>query len=250
MSVAVRVEALKLRHSPVGVIATSAIVGGTIALLAGITAALASGNPELIAKAGPAATRDWAGLLSSAAQITGAGGLLGFGVVLAWMFAREFTDGTISALFALPVGRGRIAVAKLVVYALWATAVSTALAGGLLVLGLALGYGVPDAEAWTGLGRQLGLGLLTAAIATPIAWVATLTRSMLSGVGTAIGLVVLAQVGALAGAGGWMPLAAPALWAMSGGGAVTTGQLALAVALALVFAGLTRASWTRLQMDR
>ncbi|MDN5789476.1 MAG: hypothetical protein L0H25_01225 [Micrococcales bacterium] len=79
----VRVEALKLRRSPVGTIATVALVGGTLALLAGTTAALAGGNPELRAKLGPAATRDWTGLLSSASQITAVGGLLGFGVVLA-----------------------------------------------------------------------------------------------------------------------------------------------------------------------
>ncbi|MGV8977841.1 MAG: ABC transporter permease [Cellulomonas sp.] len=250
MRAAITVEALKLRRSLVGIIATIAVVGGTIALLVGITAALASGNSQLIAKAGPGATPDWSGMLSSAAQITAAGGLLGFGVVLAWLFAREFTDGTITGLFALPVGRGRIATAKLVVYAMWVVVVSITLTGCLLVLGLILGYGVPNSAAWQGLGRQLVLVVLTGAVATPTAWVATVTRSMLAGVGATIGLVVVAQVGALTGAGGWMPLAAPALWAIGRGAGVTIGQLMLSVVLALVFAALTRSSWDRLQMNR
>ena len=153
MRTAIAVEALKLRRSLVGIIATIAIVGGTIALLAGITAALASGNAQMLAKAGPGATRDWTGLLSSATQITAAGGLLGFGVVLAWLFAREFTDGTITGLFALPVGRGRIAIAKLIVYAMWVITVRITLAGCLVVLLLILGHGVPTAHAGGGRGR-------------------------------------------------------------------------------------------------
>lgn len=244
------VEALKLRRSPVGVVATVAIVGGTIALLAAVTAALAGGNRKMIAKAGPDATLDWAGLLSSAHQITSAAGLLGFGVVLAWLFAREFTDDTITGLFALPVGRGRIATAKLVVYALWVIGVSIALTGCLFALGLVLGYGIPDAVAGAGLGRQLGLAVLTGAVAMPTAWVATVTRSLLAGVGCAIGLVVTAQVGALAGLGGWMPLAAPALWAMARGDGVTLAQLTLSPVLALAFAVLTRTTWDRLQLNR
>lgn len=250
MKTAVSVEALKLRRSLVGVVATIAIVGGTIALLVGITAAVASGNPEMIAKAGPGATLDWTGLLSSATQITAAGGLLGFGVLLAWLFAREFTDGTITGLFALPVGRGRIAIAKLIVYAIWVITVSITLTGCLVVLGLILGYGFPNADAWAGLGRQLILGALTGAVAIPTAWVATVTRSMLAGVGCTIALVVIAQVSALAGAGGWMPLTAPALWAMGKGAGVTVWQLTLSLVLAIGFAAITHVSWDRLQMNR
>ena len=250
MNAAVRVETLKLTRSPVGVIGTIALVAGTFALLGGITAAVAHGNPDLTAKAGPAAELIWHGLISGAVQITAAAGFLGFGVVLAWIFAREFTDGTITGLFALPISRQRIALAKLTVYALWVAMVSLALMVGLLAVGLVLGYGAPDADTWAGLGRVGVLALLTGALAVPVAWVATLSRSLLAGVGTAIGLVIIAQVGALAGAGGWMPFAAPALWAMSNGTVVTFAQLAVCVGLALVSAWLVCGSWSRLQLDR
>jgi len=250
VTAALLVETLKLRHSVVGIIATLAIVGGTIALLGGLTAALTGGNPEVIAKAGPGASLDWAGLLSLATQITSAGGLLGFGVILSWMFAREFTDGSITGLFALPVSRGRIAMAKFIVYAMWVTVVTVTLTGCVLALGLVLGYGIPGDDAWAGIGRQLVLVVLTGAVAAPAAWVASVSRSMLAGVGCAIGLVVIAQVSVLAGAGAWMPLAAPALWAISQGAAATVGQLLLSLALALVFVALTCATWVRLQMNR
>src|SRR5690625_5509569 len=82
---AIRAEAHKLLRSLVGIIASSALIVGTLALLAGITAGVASGNEELIAQAGPAANLNWDGLLLGAGQITAAGGLIGFGVVLAWL---------------------------------------------------------------------------------------------------------------------------------------------------------------------
>ncbi|UJP09152.1 ABC transporter permease [Microbacterium sp. KUDC0406] len=247
---ALRVEALKLVRSPVGVVATLAVIAGTLALLGGITAAVAGGSPEVAAKAGPAAVQDWAGLLAGAAQVTAVGGLIGFGAVLAWMFGREFTDGTITGLFALPVGRGRIALAKIVVHLVWVVCVGVVLAGGVLALGLLLGYGTPDAAARAGLGRQVALALLTGLIVTPVAWIATAAHSVFAGVGGTIALVILAQVGSLSGAGGWMPLAAPALWAMSGGAEVTTGQLLLVLAVPVVFAALVCASWSRLQLRR
>jgi ABC-2 type transport system permease protein len=112
-----RAEALKLRASPVGIVGTIAIVCGIAVLSGGMQLAVASGRPDLVAKLGAAATADWPGFLSAAAQITGAGGLLGSGIVLAWLFGREFSDNTVSGLFALPTGRGRIAAAKLAVFA-------------------------------------------------------------------------------------------------------------------------------------
>lgn len=250
MSPVVRVEALKLTRSLVGVIATLAMVFGVLALLGGITAGVASGNPELIAQAGPAAALGWNGLLAGATQIIAVISILGFGIVLAWSFGREFIEGTITGLFALPVSRAEIALAKLTVYAAWAVTVSAALTLGVLFLGLAFSYGSPSAEIWAGLGRLFVLGLLSTGLAVPVAWLATVTRSLLAAVGGTIALVVATQVGALAGAGGWMPFAAPALWAMSNGTDVTIVQLGMALAVPLVFAVLTCLAWSRLQLDR
>ena len=250
MRAVIRVEAVKLTRSQVGVIATPAVVGGFLLLLGGITAGVASGNPELIAQAGPAASLDWNGLLAGAAQIVAVISILGFGIVLAWMFGREFVEGTVTGLFALPTSRAKIALAKLTVYALWAIIVSTALTLGVLMLGLAFSYGLPSTEGWAGLGRLFVLGVLSTGLAVPVAWLATLTRSLLAAVGGTIALVVAAQVGALAGAGGWMPFAAPALWATSNGTDVTATQLGMTLAVPLVFVALSCVAWSRLQLDR
>ena len=116
--------------------------------------AAASGDPQLVAKLGPAATHDWTGFLLAAAQITGAGGLLGFGVVLSWMFGREFGDGTITGLFALPVRRSTIALAKLLIYTVWAIAISLSLAALLVIVGLVAGLGPLDGRHVVGSGAS------------------------------------------------------------------------------------------------
>ena len=250
MNTAFRVEALKLRRSPVGLITTLALLLGTLGLMVGITAGVNAGHPEMIAQAGAAAALDWPGLPAGSAQIIAAAGFIGFGVVLAWIFGREFTDGTITGLFALPISRSKIAMAKLAVYALWVLLVSLMLVLGLLGLGLVLGYGAPSSETWISLTRQGVLAVSTGALAVPVAWVAVITRSLLAAIGTVTGLVAIAQVGAIAGAGAWMPFAAPALWAMSAAHEVTVTQVALAALFTLAFVGLTGLSWSRLQLNR
>lgn len=250
MKAAVWAEVVKLAGSTVGKAGSIAIVVGVSVLSGSMLLAAHSGDPQMLAKLGPVATGDWNGFLLGAAQITGAGGLGGFAVVLAWMFGREFGDGTITGLFALPVERSTIALAKLIVYAVWAAAMSVVLGLVLILVGTLCGLGtLSDANCAT-LARQVALGVMSATIATPVAWAATLSRSVLGGVSVAIGLVVVAQVSVLAGLGGWMPLAAPALWAVSGSTQVMPIQLLLLVPFAAAAVLATALTWRRMQLDR
>jgi len=251
MRAAIWAELVKLAGSTVGRVGSTAIVVG-ISILSGsmLLAAATSHDPQVLAKLGPVASGDWTGFLLGAAQITGAGGLGGFAVVLAWMFGREFGDGTITGLFALPVRRSTIALAKVIVYVCWVVAMSALLAGALILVGLISGLGAIEQQTWEALARQVALGVMAAAITIPVGWAATLSRSVLGGVSVAIGLVVVAQVSVLAGLGGWMPLAAPALWAVSSGTAVTPVQLALLIPFGGIAVALTASSWRRMQLDR
>ena len=192
MRAVLRVEVRKLLRSPVGWITSAALLGGGFALLSGVSFAIRSGNQDLITKAGQWGTTDWHGLIGSAQQIMGAGGLLACSVLLAWLFAREFSDRTINGLFALPISRAELATAKLLVYSGWALFIAAALPLGVLLLGLALGYGPPEL-AWLDLGRLVALALGTAVVALPVAWVATASRSLLAGIGAGIALMVLGQ---------------------------------------------------------
>lgn len=245
---AVAVETRKALASRVVLTTTVLLVVGIAVLAGALTAAAGSGNEQVLAQLGPLAGRSgWPLLLGVVAQVTAAAVLLGFGVVLSWLFGREFADGTVGALFALPVSRSAVAAAKVVVFLAWAVVVATALVLLLVVGGLVIGLGMPDGAVITALARQHLLALLSTVLAVPAAWAATLGRGLLPGIGTAIGLIVIAQVMVVAGTGAWFPVAAPALWAMQPD-SVTTGQLALVVVVPLVFVPSTLRAWRRLQL--
>lgn len=228
---------------------TGLLIASVTALVAGILAAMTLGDPQLTAKLGPIADLDgWPALLAVAAQITAAGVMPALGIGLSWIIGREFADGTITGLFALPVPRWAIALAKLVVYLVWTTAVSLILCATLLLLGLLLGYGAPTPADWQDIARQIPLTILVGLVATPVAWAATLGRGLLPGIATAIGLLVIAQVMAFTGTGAWFPIVTPALWAIEPT-AVTGPQLLLVPTVPLTFGALTLLAWQRLQLD-
>ncbi len=223
-----------------------------IAILAGtLLAAARSGNEQILTQLGPLAQETgWNQLTGISAQITAAGALLAFGVGLAWMFGREFSDGTVSGLFAVPISRPTIAMAKLCVYYCWVVLVAIVLGGLVGLIGLVFQLGPIDPDVVQALVRQTVLVLLTGLVATPAGWAATLGRGLLPGIAVTIGLLIAAQVTAIASSSvaAWIPLSAPALWALQPE-SVTMCQLVLVVSIPMVFSALTASSWHRLQLD-
>ena len=59
-------------------------------------------------------TADWPGYFALLAQTTAVGGSLIYGVILIWIFGREFSDHTAKDLLALPTPRMTIVAAKFV----------------------------------------------------------------------------------------------------------------------------------------
>lgn len=248
--VALGFEARKSAASRVMVSITVLLVGGVAAIALGMLLAAASGEEQVLAKLGPLAGLDgWARLVGVVVQVTAAGGLGAFGVALSWMFGREFADGTVSALFALPVSRPTIALAKLTVYGVWAAGVAVLLTVVVAVLGLAMGYGATDAAGLGELARVPVLAALTALIAVPAAWASTIGRGLLPGIGAAVVIMVVAQVLAVSDVGTWLPIVAPALWAIAPG-SVPAAALLTVPSVPIVFGALCAVAWRRLQLDR
>lgn len=244
-------EFTKLAHATVARVTGVLMVLGISLICSSMLLAVHTDDPQLAAKLGPLIDPGgWVGYLTVAIQVTGAAGFVGYGVVLSWLFSREFADGTITGLFAIPVSRRTIAAAKLIVYLAWGLATALALLLALILLGLASGLGPIPADAVPSIGRQFGLSVFSIIIATPAAWAATLGRSVLAGIGTTIAILVASQVSVIAGSGGWFPFAAPALWAINTDIAVTPVQLALVLPVVALGVALTLHSWQRLQLDR
>ena len=246
----VAVEGRKAASSRVFLVTGGLLVGGVGTLAGVMTAAARGGNVQIRAQLADLADADpWPQLVGAASQITAAGGFLAFGVALSWLVGREFADRTIAGLFALPVSRAQVALAKLAVFAGATVPVALMLTAVVLVVGLASGLGAPDPDAWSGLARLFILTVLTGFLAWPAAWVATLGRGLLPGIAATVVLLVTAQVFAVAGTGAWFPIAAPALWAVDPGG-VRAGQLALVAVVPAASAALTVRAWSHLELDR
>ena len=64
-------------------------------------------------------TADWSSFLGLLLQITGVGGMILVAVIAAYVFGREYSQGTAKNLLGLPIGRHWFAVAKLVVVLVW-----------------------------------------------------------------------------------------------------------------------------------
>lgn len=157
---------------------------------------------------------DWPTYLGVIAQGAAIGGFFLFSLIESWVFGREFADGTVKDLLAVPVARSAILTAKFVVVALW----SLALAAMIYVIGAALGalIGLPGGGAIVLLrgGASLAVtAVMVIAVATPVALFASAGRGYLVPMGAVFVLVVLAQLIAAIGWGAYFPWSVPALYA-------------------------------------
>lgn len=250
--IATATEFAKFRRAILPRVATVMLVGGITAIASSFMwASLQPGSAMAIKLAALVTEDGWAGYLGLTSQIAATAGGIGPGVVLAWLFGREFADGTITGLFALPVNRATIARAKLLVFAGWSVAFCLALVALLIIVGVVLGLGLPDETAMQRAAKLLVVLLLSSLLSLPAGVAASLTRGYLGGIGAVIAIVIVSQISVATGAGGWFTFAAPGLWAATPGSAVdgtTAIQLLLVLPLSALFAVWIVRVWRRLQL--
>ncbi|WP_083585685.1 ABC transporter permease [Clostridium kluyveri] len=63
----------------------------------------------------------WQSYLGLISQMISVGGIILFGFITSWTFGREYSDGTIKDLLALPLARSIIITAKFISVILWST---------------------------------------------------------------------------------------------------------------------------------
>lgn len=241
------IEARKLTQSVVTRVATTAaLILVTATTAGGYAAATLAPDTQAGAKAAwLMPSGGWPGLTGLAATGAGVASLLAAGIVTSWLVGREFTDGTVVGLFAVPIDRGTIARAKVIVIAAWATAL--AIACGLLTALAGVCLGLPPSGAASSAGTIALVGALLGVGALPMAWFATLGRGYLTGIAATLAVVTVTNLAAGFGVGTLLPWAAPILWATPGS---DTSPLALLLPLAVGAAGtvLTAWSWDRLEL--
>ena len=236
-------------------------VAGLMALLMPLGIGLlifAARNPEISRQMGLISAKanllaysatDWPAYLRLAGMMSAAGGFGVFVFAVTWTFGREFVDGTLKDMLAVPVSRAAILLAKFAVVGVWSLVLSLVLLLATLLMGslIRLPGGSP-AAILQGSGLLLLTSFLAMAVVTPFAFVASVGRGYLLPIGVAFLALIAANLLALAGWGEYFPWAVPGLVAQ--GTELTPVSYAIVALTALAGMFATYSWWMRADQNR
>lgn len=216
-------ESLKAFRSKVPLFTT---LGFLIAPLIGGLFMIILKDPEAAKSMGLISTKaqltagvaDWPTFFNMLAQATAIGGAMVFAIVTTWVFGREFSDHTVKELLSLPTSRETIIAAKFTIVAFW-TLLQTLIVFGV---GLLVGNAVVIPGWSLELFRSatvdiIGAGILTILLLPFVALMASIGRGFMPAFGWTVLTVVMAQIAAAIGWGGWFPWSIPALFSRVAG---------------------------------
>lgn len=134
------------------------------------------------------------------------GGMLLLPFIVAFLFGREYADGTAKNLLGLPIRRAWFVVAKLVVAAGW----WVLLVAATLTVGFGLGSAMNLPDFSTAIATDaIATALLAASgsflLAPVYAWITIATRNYLAALGFALGMLLLGNLLGHTGWATWFP---------------------------------------------
>ncbi len=250
MREALAVELIKFRRSRVpaltaGAFVVAAAVGGVFMFILqdpdrARQLGLLGAKAEL-----SGATADWSGYFALLAQTTAVGGVGIFGVLLIWIFGREFSDHTAKDLLALPTPRTQIVAAKFTLTALWCLM----LAAEAYAIGHAVGAalrlpGWSAAVAWQGMGRLAATAAMTWLLLTVLGLAASAARGYLAAVGVMFVILITAQIVAALGYGHLFPWSVPGIYSgLAGPGRPAVGVFGFVSVVIVGIGGVAATVW-------
>lgn len=180
-------------------------------------------NPELSRKLGLVSAKanliaysatDWPTYLGLFGQIVGVGGFFFFVMAISWIFGREFADGTLKDMLAVPVQRSSILLAKFIVMVIWSAAMTIVIA----IIGLSMGaiIQLPGGSLSVILHGSTVAAIaacLCIAVVLPFALFASAGRGYLLPLGMAVLALITANLVVVVGWGEYFPWAVPMLYA-------------------------------------
>ena len=155
---------------------------------------------------------DWTGYLTLMVEFTSLGGFFFFCLAVSWTFGREFTDGTLKDLLAVPVPRFDIVLAKFIITALWCAVliVETFIVG--LVLGAFIHLpGGSIAVFLHGTRLMAVTAIMSISLIMPFGFFASVGRGYLLPVGIMVLTVIMGNLAITLGWGENFPFSIPAL---------------------------------------
>ena len=182
-----------------------------------------SKNPDVSRRLGLISTKatlmadtaaNWPVYLGLFAQILAMAGMILFVLAISWVFGREFSDGTLKDLLAVPVPRSSILLAKFIVVAVWSAGLAVLLFGLGLVMGVVFQLPGGSGDVFQqGCARAAVTALLVITAMLPFAFFASIGRGYLLPIGAMILTLVLANLVMAAGWGEYFPWAIVAIFA-------------------------------------
>ncbi len=177
-----------------------------------------------------------------------AGGLIVLAVVEAFVFGREYAEGTAKNLLTLPVGRAALVAAKLAVSAVWFVAMAAVVYLIAVAVGFALGLPGFEGALLAASVRTVAILILQVLLAgTAGAWLAVVGRGYLAPIGVTVLLLLLGNLFSHTGWGPWIPWS---IVLMSAGTVPDGAPIGAASMAILVIFFVVAAFATYLAMDR
>ncbi len=234
-------EFLKLRRSKVtwGTLATISMGPLGIALFMWIVR-----SPGRAAQFGLLGTKanlsgieaTWPSFFYMLTLVVGIGGMLLLSFIVAYVFGREYAEGTAKNLLALPVGRHWFVLAKFVVAAAWWFALTVVIVAEAFLIGLVLGLPGFSVGLATDAVRNALLAAGIAYLLVPVvAWITTLGRGYMPPLAFALIMLALGNVFGKTGWAVWFPWSIVPLLVGTVGQPVTGLPPGSFVVLALTF---------------
>ena len=233
-------EFLKLRRCKVTWLSLAALSLGPLAIALFMWIVREPGRARQLGLLGTKAdlsgiSATWSSYFSMLTLIVGMGGLLLLAFIVAFVFAREYVEGTAKNLLALPVGRHWFVLAKLVVAGAWWALLVAAVIVETFLVGFAMA--LPGFSAATATGAVRDVIVVAAVVymlAPVVAWIATLARGYMAPLGFALAMLVLAQVFGKTGWGPWFPWSIVASFVGSVGQRVITSIAPVSIVVVLL----------------
>jgi ABC-type transport system involved in multi-copper enzyme maturation permease subunit len=193
---------------------------------------------------------DWPSFLGFVLEMSGLGGLIFLSMIMAFVFGREYAEGTAKNMLALPAPRAAFVAAKLFVAATWFAALTAC----AILMSLAMG-------AWIGLpgfSRALFLGaarkivvasLMDFCLGPLIAWIAVRSRGYFAPLGASIATLLLATAVGATEWGRWCPWSIVLWYTGAGGQGRDVGPGSYAVLAAFLALGVFFAVFREARAD-
>lgn len=191
-------ESLKVRRSKIFWISVLgfALVAVMMGLMTWVSRyPILAGQSTLVSAKASFFQDNWSFYLQLLLQIILSLGTIGFGIVSAWVFGREYIDRVITDLLALPIHRSTIVLSKFIIIIVWSFFLSLI----LFIFGLLTGWAV-NIPGWS---FELtyhyfiifvGISILTILISTPAAFIASFSRGYLAPIGYVISTLILTNL--------------------------------------------------------